>query len=107
MSPVQPNAGIKLPSNAEITASVEAIGRLHHLLKDITDSLVSARSSARALVENAHALPGGIPREAALAIAKLRLELAHDHTLTLDTLRSVVESIPVPDVHSGRAPPIL
>jgi len=103
----KPSAGANTPSNAEIAAAVEAIGRLHYMLKSISGTLETAKISARTLVDHWHALPGGVPREAAVAVAKLRLEMAHEGTLTLDTLRSVVEAIPVPEVQieiaTGRA----
>jgi hypothetical protein len=90
--------GAKTPSNAEIAASVEAIGHLHHMLKEITRSLALAKETARTLLDHSHAIPGGVPKEAAIAVAKLRLEVAHNETLTLDTLRCVVQTIPLPDV---------
>ena len=85
-------------SKAEVAAAVEAIGHLHHMLGVVTGSLTTAKHAARAMLNNAHALPGGVPREAAVAFAKLRLEVAHNDALTLETLRSIVEAIPVPEL---------
>jgi len=104
----KPNSAANSPSNAEIAAAVEAIGRLHYTFKSISNTLEKAKTTATVLVDHWHALPGGVPRDAAVAVAvaKLRLEIAHGGTLTLDTLRSVVEAIPVPEVRiqiaSGR-----
>lgn len=94
----KPRAGVNTPSNSEIAAAVEAIGRLHYTFRSISNTLEKAKTTATVLVDHWHALPGGVPREAAVAVAKLRLEIAHGGTLTLDTLRSVVEAIPVPEV---------
>ena len=85
-------------SKAEVASAVEAIGHLHHMLGVITGSLATAKHAARAMLNHAHALPGGVPKEAAVAFAKLRLEVAHNDALTLETLRSVVEAIPVPEL---------
>ncbi len=91
-------ADTKKPSRAEIAASVEAIGHLHHMLRGINGSLAIARNAARALLAHSHALPGGVPEQAAIAVSRLRLELAHSETLSLETLRAVVDTIPVPEV---------
>jgi len=96
-------SGDKTPSNAEIVASVEAIGHLHHVLKEITSSLAMAKKAARTLLDYSHAIPGGVQKDAAVAVAKLRLEVAHNETLTLGTLRSVVEAVPVPEVQLNMA----
>ena len=107
MLDTKPSAGANTPSNAEIAAAVEAIGRLHYIFRSISGSLEKAKTTATVLVDHWNALPGGVPREAAVAVAKLRLEIAHEGTLTLGTLRSVVEAIPVPEVQveiaAGRA----
>jgi len=93
-----PGAANKKVSNTEALASIEAIGRLHHILKGIDGSLVLAKGFARVLLDNAHALPGGLPREAAVAVARLRLEVAHGDALTVETLRALVGAVPVPQV---------
>lgn len=99
----QPDAATKTASNSEILASVEAIGRLHHILKGVDGSLALAKGFARVLLDNAHALPGGVPRDAAVAIARLRLEVAHRDGLTLDTLRALVDAVPVPQARMRKA----
>jgi hypothetical protein len=100
--------GEKRPTNSEIAACVEAIGQLHHALAEITRSLTKAKKTARTFLDHCHAIPGGVPQEAAVAFAKLRLEVAHDEALSLETLRSLVEAVHVPEVHlsmtSGAAP---
>jgi len=95
--------GDKRASNAEIQVSVEALGQLHYILKKIDGHLATAKDVARTLLDHSRAIPGGVPGEAAVAVAKLRLEVAHNETLTLDTLRAVVEAIPVPEVRLSRA----
>jgi hypothetical protein len=86
------------PTKAEVAAAVEAIGRLHHMCAGIAGTLAMARITAEKLLQHSHALPGGVPRDAALAFTKLRLEVAHGDMLTLDTLRSIVAAVPVPEV---------
>ena len=87
-----------VPTKAETACAVEAIGRLHHMLGGISASLAAAKKAAGTLLNHSHALPGGVPREAAIAFARLRLEVAHQDALSLETLRSVVEAVPVPEV---------
>ena len=86
------------PTKAETACAVEAIGHLRHMLGRITASLAAAKHTARTLLNHSHALPGGVPREAAVAFAKLRLEVAHQDALTLETLRAIVAAVPVPEV---------
>jgi hypothetical protein len=99
----QCDLGGKRVSNAEIQVSLEAIGQLHYILGKITGQLATAKNVARTLLDHSGAIPGGVPSEAAVAVAKLRLEVAHNETLTLDTLRAVVEAIPVPEVELSAA----
>jgi len=90
--------GERRPTNSEIAACVEAIGQLHLVFAQITRSLTKAKKAARTFLDHSHAIPGGVPQEAAVAFAKLRLEVAHDEALSLETLRSLVEAVPVPEV---------